>query len=129
MEWTSRQRDLFDQVFESVLETLPPRYRCVLDEVPVIIDDAPPSSLLEDLDADPGDVCGLHTGIPITERSVEDSGVQGDTIHLFRTGIVEAAGGIDCLKGLREEIRITLLHELGHHFGLDEVDLEDLGYG
>ncbi len=82
-------------------------------------------------------LCGLHTGIALTERSVErpDS---SDVIHLFREGIVDTAGGWEEASDeegeyggearIREEIRVTILHEIGHHFGLDEGDLERLGY-
>ena len=88
---------------------------------------------------DPADLCGLHSGIPLTERSVSDPGGEIETISLYRLGIVEAAGGWrrwqddegrswGGIDRVREEIRITLLHEIGHHFGLDEDDLERLGY-
>jgi hypothetical protein len=79
----------------------------------------------------------------MTERSVEPGEVDLPMIHIFREGIIACAGGWspwrvsspdgEILEGggedlVREEIRITLLHEIGHHFGLDEDDLDRLGY-
>jgi predicted Zn-dependent protease with MMP-like domain len=77
------------------------------------------------------ELCGLHTGVAITDQSVEDSGRLPTDIHLFRVGIVALAGGWggrDAEERIGDEIRITLLHEIGHHFGLEEDDLADLGY-
>lgn len=133
-------RDRFDGLFEEVLAQLGQSIHDLIERVPVIIDDEPPADLCHDMDARPDELCGLHTGIPLTERSVEDHGVLEDTVHLFRLGIIAMAGGWSCTghdehgrpvggdEAVRDEIRITLLHELGHHMGLDEDDLERLGY-
>lgn len=77
------------------------------------------------------DLCGLHSGTPFTEQSVEHSGGLPDAIMLFREGVLATAGGWDNPDGedaVYEEIMITLLHEIGHHFGLSEDDLARLGY-
>lgn len=137
---TRRERERFDELFEEVLDGLPLGLHELLDEAPVILDDRPTKKLLRELGMDPDedDLCGLHTGVPLTQRTVQDSGQLPDVIHLFREGIIEHAGGwkegVD-EEGpyggedrIREEIRITLLHEIGHHFGLDEDDLARLGY-
>ena len=77
------------------------------------------------------DLCGLYTGVPLTERSVMHSPALSDVIHVYREGVLrlatDATGRID-ERRLREQIRITVLHELGHHHGLDEDDLHELGY-
>ncbi|MFK7961314.1 MAG: metallopeptidase family protein [Phycisphaerales bacterium] len=127
---TPSRRAAFDALLEAVLETLPPALHELLEEAPLIVDDVPSPEMLAELGMEdvPEELCGLHSGVPITERSVEDVGWP-ETIHLFRVGIIEHAGGPEALEAdLREEIRITLLHEIGHHFGLDEDDLERLGY-
>lgn len=133
---TEAERDRFDAMLESVLGALPEPIHGLLDEVPVIVLDEPDGPLLRDLGVpewawaeEAGLLCGLHSGVSNLDRSVEISGELPEQIHLFRRGIVNAAGGWADEGLLIEEIRITLLHEIGHHFGLDEDDLENLGYG
>jgi predicted Zn-dependent protease with MMP-like domain len=130
---TSEERRLFDELFDEELASLPQSLRDKLEEVPVIVEDCPSDDLLEEMEIDdPGSLCGLHTGVPLTERSVDHSGTIPDTIQLFREGILNQSlddeGYIDEAE-LRRQIRITLLHEIGHHFGLSEEDLGELGYG
>lgn len=109
----------------------------MLDESPIIVEDRPDDDMLRDLDMDPSNpesaesLCGLHTGLAITERSLEFDGVASSQIHLFRVGIVLEAGGWGGRRAdaaIREQIRVTILHELGHEMGLDEDDLDELGY-
>lgn len=132
-------RERFDLLLDDAVESLPAHYRRLLDEVSVVVLDLPTKKMLQDLERDgviepgmdPLELCGLHTGAGITERGVDDTGLLPDQIHLFREGIVDMAGGWDAEhadENIYEEIRVTLLHELGHHFGLDENDLDDLGY-
>jgi predicted Zn-dependent protease with MMP-like domain len=136
------ERARFDALFEEVLGTLPPALHALIEELPVVLEDHPSRELLQEMGIDPSDtsaLCGVHSGIPLTERSVSD-GRPPEAVTLFREGILEEAGGWDPwtdddgteLGGqdrVREEIRVTLLHEIGHHFGLGEDDLERLGYG
>jgi predicted Zn-dependent protease with MMP-like domain len=135
-----RDRERFDALFDEAIGDLPARVRSLLDEIPVIVLDRPTPEMLRDLGIDPAseavnELCGLHTGTALTERSIDVSGDLPTEIHLFRDGIVALAGGWEQDLGgeevddaVYEEIRITLLHEIGHHFGLDEDDLADLGY-
>ncbi len=128
-----RQRDLFDRVFESVFEQLPAEVRDLLDRVPVCLDDAADPALLAELGCqEPGELFGLYTGVPLTERSHELSGEPSELIHLFRHSLLAAAtdahGRLD-ERELAEQIRITLMHELGHHYGLDDDRLDQLGFG
>lgn len=133
------ERERFDELFEEALEGLPPGIAALLDEIPVIVDDRPEPKLLEELAREwgeeepvsPDGLAGLHTGIALTERSVEHGEVLPTEIRLFREGIIALAGGWDQPEAddiVYEEIVITLLHEIGHHFGLDEEDLARLGY-
>jgi predicted Zn-dependent protease with MMP-like domain len=130
------EQDRFDELVEDVIGSLPRRIRALLEEVPLVVIDEPTPDILRDLGIDPADteaineLCGLHSGTSLTERSVEHPDLP-DVIHLFRRGIVSLAGGWtapNADESVYEEIRITLLHEIGHHFGLDEDDLEELGY-
>lgn len=128
----AQERERFDALLEEVLEMLPEHIRRRLDDVPLIVDDRPSPAMLKSMGMGPDEsLCGLHTGVPLTERSVEHSGVLPEDIRIFREGIVETAGGWDQEDAddwVFDEIWVTVLHEIGHHFGLDEKDLEDLGY-
>jgi predicted Zn-dependent protease with MMP-like domain len=136
---TSRERARFDRLLEVVIGSLPRRLADLLEEAPVVVDDRPSARLMRELDVEhPDELCGLHSGTPLTERSVAESLDLPETIHLFREGIVAQAGGweeyeedgelLGGEEAIAREIRITLLHEIGHHFGLEERDLEGLGY-
>ncbi|MEM1072178.1 MAG: metallopeptidase family protein [Planctomycetota bacterium] len=125
----------FDRRVEDAISGLPVHLqRLIESELPVIVLDRPTPMMCRDLGIDPdeGDeMLGLHTGVMETERSVEQTELP-TVIHLFRIGLREhcrdEAGRIDPAM-LDEEIRTTMLHELGHHFGLEEDDLDQLGYG
>ncbi|MCC6661183.1 MAG: metallopeptidase family protein [Phycisphaerales bacterium] len=124
----------FDALVADAIDSLPPALRRMIDQTPVIVLDRPTPQMLREIGARPDeadDLCGLHTGTAITERGIEDHGRLPTAIHLFRCGIVALAGGwdgADSDERVYEEIRVTLLHELGHEHGLDEGDLADLGY-
>jgi len=127
---TVQQR--FDRLLEQVLAELPENLTRLLDEVPIVVDERPGADVLRHLGvADSQVLCGLYTGIPLTRRSVLHSAVMPDKVQIFREGIVAAASsanGIATDDSLKRQIRITVLHEMGHHFGLDEKDLRRLGY-
>lgn len=146
---TVSERNRFDALLEEALENLPPRLRALLEEVPLVVDDRPDAALAAELYEELGHededtvedfastLCGLHTGVALTERTTADTGELPTNIHLFREGIVNTAGGWDpgpdetveeVENAVYDEIMITLLHEIGHHFGLSEQDLEELGY-
>ena len=134
------ERERFDALVEEVLAALPQSVHEMLEESPLVVDDFAPRALIREvgLDPDEDDLCGLHSGFALTQRSVSQSGEVPDQIQIFRRGIIDAAGGWDAgeddegpyggPEAVREQIRITILHEIGHHFGLGEDDLERLGY-
>jgi predicted Zn-dependent protease with MMP-like domain len=144
------ERDRFDELLEDVLERLPTQLHRLLEEVPLIVEDQPAPALIHSFvernpelnpRSLPNQLCGLYTGFPVTIRSIAQPSRMPDRIMLFRLGIFNAARykylhgegppgeAPDWEHALSEQIRITLLHEIGHHFGLDEDDLESLGYG
>lgn len=125
------QRERFDRLLENVLDDLPPALHELLERAPLIVEDAASAELLAELGLpdDRDALCGLHSGTPLTERSVLDVPDLPETIHLFREGVLAQAGGWRAGdRAIQAEIRITILHEIGHHFGLEEEDLEALGY-
>lgn len=126
------ERRLFDQLLEQVLSELPAEIVQRFDEIPLVVEDYPADEIMSDLGLDDSRyLCGLHTGIPLTKRSVEQDGTLPDVINIYREGVINMSldrdGYID-EDELKRQIRITVLHELGHHFGLDEDDLRKLGY-
>ena len=136
---TRSERERFDRLFEEVLASLPEGGHALIEEVPLVLEDRPSRQLLRELGIEDDDeiLCGLHTGVPLTDRSVERPDAS-DVVQIFREGVVDMAGGWEededdegpfgGVERIREEIRITILHELGHHFGLGEDDLDRLGY-
>jgi predicted Zn-dependent protease with MMP-like domain len=125
-------RQFFDDQLELVLAELPQQVKELIDEVPLVVEDYPSPEVMRQTGVrQRGDLCGLYTGIPLIHRSIEQWGVPSDVIHIFRQGILGQArrrGQIDSAE-LRKQIRMTILHEYGHHHGLTERDLRELGYG
>ena len=126
-------RELFDTQLEAVLAELPQQVHDLLDEVPLVVEDYPSREIMRRMRVrHRGDLCGLYTGIPLIHRSVEHWGTPSDVIHIYREGILSISRRTDgtiSLPRLRKQIRKTILHELGHHHGLTERELRELGYG
>ena len=132
---TDAERQLFDNLLEEAMLELPTRIRTALDDMPLIVDDRPSDELLAEMGMTPAEgdeLCGVFSGFAETERSVFDAPlIVPNQVQIFRVGIVAAAGGWDQPEAddlVYEQIMITILHEVGHRFGLDEDDLEGLGY-
>ena len=126
-------RDHFDQQLETVLGELPEGIHTLLEKMPLRVEDHPSKEVLRTTGVRRREnLCGLYTGIPLTERSVEHSGTPPDVVTIYREGVMAAArdarGNVPEEELLRQ-IRITVLHEIGHHHGLDEEELAELGYG
>lgn len=126
-------RDRFDALLEEVLAELPESIHELIERVPLHVEDHPSESVMRSVGVRRRDqLCGLFTGIPITEDSIMHSGNLPNVVTIYREGILTAARSnyrrlTD--DALFEEIRITVLHELAHHHGLDEDELHELGYG
>jgi len=105
----------FDDHVKAALDSLPPHLAAALDNVAVVVEDEHP---------DDPDLFGLYEGIPLPERG-DMAGALPDRITIFRLPLEDEFGDPGELE---REIRITVLHELGHYFGLDEDRLTELGY-
>lgn len=130
-------RDIFDDILGQEIDALPASAAVVVAESGVVAEDEPGDDVLASLGmsrAEGNDLCGMHFGVPATERSVEDTGELPSQIMLYRGPIIRLAAyrvvdGAEVNRdALIEQIHITLLHEIGHQFGLDEDDLTELGY-
>jgi len=116
----------FDEVLRQALDDLPALFRQALDNVAVVVEDWPPEWLLDELEVPPDDILyGFYHGVPLPERSVSFSGNLPDKISIYRGPLEE---DFPDRRELKRQIRLTLLHEIGHYFGMDEEELEQLGY-
>ncbi|MGB7972406.1 MAG: metallopeptidase family protein [Candidatus Deferrimicrobiaceae bacterium] len=116
----------FDNVLRQVLDDLPGMFRESIRNVAIVVEDRPPDWLLDELGLPPGETLyGFYHGIPLPERSVLDSGNLPDRISVYRGPLME---DFQDPGELARQIRTTLLHEIGHYFGMDEEDLARLGY-
>lgn len=126
-------RVLFDEQVEVVLAELPQQVTDFMKDVPLVVEDYPSREVMQRMKIrHPAHLYGLYTGIPLIKRSVDSWGVPSDVVNIYRLGILSKSrardGGFDTAE-LRNQIRRTILHEYGHHVGLTERDLWDLGYG
>lgn len=107
----SLSRGRFERLVTRALASLPEQFRSRLENVAVLIDDEPPEDM--------PDTMGLYEGIPLIDRSLEDT-LLPDQITIFK-GPIERACRTE--KEIEDEVRLTVLHEVGHYFGLDEAQL------
>lgn len=120
------RRDDFMQVLGEALDGLPDMFREALDNVAVVVEDRPPDWLLDELEIPPGDTLyGFYHGVPLPDRSVSLSGNLPDKISIYSGPLQE---DFPDRRELRRQIRVTLLHEIGHYFGMDEEELDRLGF-
>jgi predicted Zn-dependent protease with MMP-like domain len=110
-----------------LIDRLPRQFREQLRNVEFVVEDRPSEELLlaEELDPEEETLYGLYQGIPLPERSSLDPPLLPDKITIFAESLLE---DFPDPEELREEIRLTVLHEIAHYFGMDEEEIEDLGY-
>jgi predicted Zn-dependent protease with MMP-like domain len=110
-----------------LIDRLPRQFREQLRNVEFVVEDRPSEELLlaEDMDPEEETLYGLYQGIPLPERSSLDPPLLPDKITIFAEPLLE---DFPDPEELREEIRLTVLHEIAHYFGMDEEEIEDLGY-
>lgn len=115
----------FHAVVTEVMEGLPGKVSALLENVAIVVEDEPSAEHQGDAGIDdPDELLGLYQGIPRTERDSGYSLVAPDRITLFAGPLARACS---TREEIREQIRITILHELGHHLGFDEGGLDSLG--
>jgi predicted Zn-dependent protease with MMP-like domain len=115
----------FYELVEKALEGLPPELSELLDNVAIVVDDWPDYSTPL-ANGDYGDTLyGLYEGVPLTERGGGYHGILPDKITIFKGPLERDFRRAE----LEEQIRITVVHEVAHHFGIDEDRLEELGWG
>jgi predicted Zn-dependent protease with MMP-like domain len=105
----------FDEVVARALRSLPPELQAAVRNIEIAVEEEHP---------DDPDLFGLYEGVPLPDRG-DWAGTMPDRIRIFRRPLVDS---FPDPRELEEEIRITVLHELGHYFGLEEDELDNLGY-
>jgi len=107
----------FERLVEEALDSIPPELGGLMTNVVVLVQDEPP----------PGEnLLGLYEGVPLTERDSWYAGVLPDTITIYRLPILRIC---DTADDVVDEVRTTVIHEVAHHFGIDDDALHDLGWG
>ena len=121
----------FEHLVGEALDDLPPFFQAQMDNVVILVEVWPSRRTLRDMGLAPGEtLLGLYTGIPLTERTHGYNLVPPDTITLYQGPIENAAAQWDegeYVDRVREEVRHTVIHEIAHHFGIDDDRLEELG--
>ncbi len=109
----------FDALVDRALDTIPDEIAALVHNVVVLVEDEPPES-------EPADTLGLYEGIALTERTWMPGVDLPDRIFVFRNPLLDFC---DSEQQLADEVRITVVHEVAHHFGMNHDTLEALGYG
>ena len=105
----------FEQLVGDALDALPDDLARLIDNVVVVVED----------EAEDPDLLGLYEGVPLTERHDYGSMVMPDRIVIFRRPICAMC---DSEEDVVEEVMVTVVHELAHHFGIDDDRLDELGW-
>jgi predicted Zn-dependent protease with MMP-like domain len=117
----------FEQLVERALDSMPEELQSLLDNVVIFIEDHPSPETLRDMGVPRGDtLLGLYDGVPQTERTSQYGLVPPDRITLFQRPIEESC---NMEEEIPEQIRRTVLHEVAHHFGIDEERMEEIEEG
>jgi predicted Zn-dependent protease with MMP-like domain len=110
-------RERFEELVGDALDEVPAELASLMDNVVVLVEDEPPT--------DDPELLGFYDGTPLTERDSRYAGVVPDRIMVFRNPTLRMCEDEDEVV---EEVRITVVHEIAHHFGIDDDRLHELGY-
>ena len=118
----------FEEAANEIFAALPSRFIGSLQNVVIMVSDFPDEAVRREMQLEtPYDLLGLYQGFPITERSISDSGLLPDLIHLYRLPILtfcEETG-----EQVMHCIRHVLVHEIGHYFGFSDEEMEAIEAG
>ena len=107
----------FEELVGDALDLIPPGLAKAIDNVVVLVESRHPEE---------ADLLGLYQGIALTERDSSYAGALPDTITIYRDSLLEIC---DTEDDVVEEVAITVIHEIAHHFGIDDDRLHELGWG
>jgi predicted Zn-dependent protease with MMP-like domain len=119
-------REKFERLVADALASIPRRFRDAMKNLAIVVEDEPTADLLREMEiAPPGTLLGLYQGTPLTERRWDYGNVLPDRILLFQGPIEresEEDNDVDVVAAIGE----TLIHEVGHYFGMSEEQIEDI---
>jgi len=117
-------RNAFEALVADALASIPRRFRNALQNIAIVVEDEPDSQLLQEMEIEPPDtLLGLYQGTPLTERRWDYGNALPDRILIFQGPHERAAEDEDDLVVAIGE---TLIHEVGHYFGLSEEEIEEI---
>lgn len=118
-------RELFRELVEEAIDTIPAKFARQVRNVAIVIEDQASPELMDEMELDdPGDLLGLYQGTPLTERGPGYGNVLPDRITLFQGAIEDECDGDE--DDIVVAIGETLIHELGHYFGMSEEQIMDI---
>jgi predicted Zn-dependent protease with MMP-like domain len=106
----------FDDLVSDALDLIPPELAAAMDNVVVLVEDRHPED---------AELLGLYEGVALTERDADYAGSLPDAITIYREALLDAC---ESDADVVEEVAITVIHEIAHHFGIDDHRLEELGW-
>lgn len=106
----------FDELVSDALDLIPPELAAAMDNVVVLV---------ADRHEEDDELLGLYEGVALTERDSDYSGALPDTITIYRDALLDVCGSDEELV---EQVAITVIHEIAHHFGIDDDRLDELGW-
>ena len=117
-------RAAFEQCVAEALATIPRHFRDAMSNIAIVVEDEPPDDLLEEMEIEPPDTLfGLYQGTPLTERQWAFGNALPDRILIFQGPHErEAEDDDDLIVSIGE----TLIHEIGHYFGMSEEEIEEV---
>ena len=107
----------FDELVSDALDLIPPELAAAMDNVVVLIEDRHPED---------AELLGLYEGVALTERDSDYFGSLPDAITIYRQALLDVCDSEDEVV---QEVAITVIHEIAHHFGIDDERLHQLGWG
>ena len=120
-------REEFEDLVREALDGLPDEFAKRMDNVEVVVEEEPEPELLRSMGMDPrrDTLFGLYQGVPLHRRGDSYGGVLPDKITIFYRPLLRACRTPD---RIRRQVRTTVIHEIGHFFGLNDKAIRDLGY-
>ena len=117
-------REAFKQLVAEAVMLIPKRFRREMKNLALVVEDEPPLELLDEMEIEPPDsLYGLYQGTPLTERSWGWGNALPDRITIYQRPIEEDCEDEDEMRAVIGE---TLIHEVGHYFGLSEEEIEEI---